>query len=247
MSTQNDISQEELEYIERYLKGDLDQLEQAAFETHMASDYAFAKKVSRTKTVLATVQTEILRTKLDDFHDTITTQKEVEVKNLNKPNRYRFIAVAIAASIALLFSMYLFTNTANETDKLYAKYFVADPGLPNLMGANDNYSFNDAMVDYKMGNYKTATNKWKNQLPQKPENDTLNYFLGVSQLASGDTKEAIPYLQKTINNTQSSFTADAYFYLGLAQLKEGNTKEAKKALQKSTLPEAQKLVKQLNK
>ncbi|MDP5078564.1 MAG: tetratricopeptide repeat protein [Nonlabens sp.] len=247
MSTQNDISQEELEFIERYLKGDMNPIELDAFEQQMARDTAFAKKVSRTKTVLATVQTEILRTKLDGFHETMATQKEVEVKTLKKPNRNRFVAFAIAASIATLFSMYLFTNTNNETDKLYAKYFVADPGLPNLMGANDNYSFNDAMVDYKMGDYKTATKKWKNQLPQKPENDTLNYFLGVSQLASGDIKEAIPYLQKTVNNAQSSFAADAYFYLGLAQLKEGNTQEAKTALQKSTLPEARELVNQLKK
>ncbi len=82
------------------------------------------------------------------------------------------------------------------------------------------------MVDYKQGNYDMAINKWEKLLAKKPENDTLNYFLGVSHLATGADNNAILFLKK-VTNSNSYFEKEARYYLGLAHLKNGEIDKAK--------------------
>ena len=89
------------------------------------------------------------------------------------------------------------------------------------------------MVNYKQGDYKSAISKWTALEQKSPDNDTLQYFLGVAHLAENNTQKAIPYLNKTVNNTKSVFFEDATFYLGLAYLKEDNIRLAKETLAKS--------------
>ena len=116
---------------------------------------------------------------------------------------------------------------------MFLEYFSPDPGLPTVMGNNDNYPFYEAMVDYKEGNYDVAIKKWRGLLVSKPNNDTLNYFLGVAHLANDDSKSAIPYLEK-IDVSESFFGKDAKHYLGLAHLKSGDIEKAKALLEKDS-------------
>src|SRR5690606_23244373 len=108
-------------------------------------------------------------------------------------------------------------ETPNQ--KLYAEFFVPDPGLPTTMSSTNNYTFFDAMVNYKQGDYKTAIKKWETLEAANTENDTLIYFLGVAHLAKGNTEDAISYLEKSKDFKDSVFKNDAYYYLGMAHLK----------------------------
>jgi len=68
------------------------------------------------------------------------------------------------------------------------EYFKPDAGLITSMGGNENYEFYRGMVDYKQGNYKAAISRWKDQLKLKKDNDTLNFYIGVSLMAQENTK-----------------------------------------------------------
>ncbi len=63
-------------------------------------------------------------------------------------------------------------------------------------------------------------------LAAKPENDTLNYFIGSAWLAKEDGEQAIPYFKKVIAAPGSYFLSDAYWYIGLALLSQNKTGEA---------------------
>ena len=103
------------------------------------------------------------------------------------------------------------------------------------------------MVDYKQENYQAAIEKWKPLLSEKPENDTLNYFLGVAYLAEKKDREAIDYLSEVSNNQSSMFLQESYYYLGLALLKSGEIEKAKTNFKKSNNDESQAILKELNK
>ena len=138
------------------------------------------------------------------------------------------IAAAIIIGIGLFWM-----NQNPSNDRIYAKYFTPDPGLPTTMSTTTNYTFFDGMVNYKQGDYKTAIAKWTPLEQKSSGNDTLQYFLGVAYLADNNPKKALPYLNETVNNAESVFFEDATFYLGLAYLKEDNIEASRTALEKS--------------
>ena len=153
----------------------------------------------------------------------------------------------MAASITLLIALggFWLTNRPSETERLFNQYFTPDPGLPTVMGEARNFQFLDAMVNYKSGQYKQAIEKWEVLLPQKPKNDTLNYFLGVTYLANNDTQKAVKFLEETLEEKNSEFVDEANFYLGLAHLKLKNTTEAEVYLSKSQHKKVEEILEKL--
>ena len=113
------------------------------------------------------------------------------------------------------------------------------------MSSNSNYEFYDAMVNYKQGDYKTAIEKWNVLKTKTPNNDTLNYFLGVAHLANENEVNAISFLEKSIQNKTFPLVSDAYFYLGLAHLKEDNIELAKENFKQSTTENSKALLSEL--
>jgi len=231
LNINSNISQELLETIEHYYNGTMDAETLKTFEERLASDAQFGQLVEDVRSLFEGIERQALKEKLDEFH------QELEKRNAIVPGDgkvrflyYKKIAVAAVLVIALG-SLWFFTGSANE--RLYNNHFSPDPGLPTTMGGSENFAFFDAMVDYKQKNYDTAIDKWLVLHKKNPQNDTINYFLGSAYLAKGNGKQAATYLQKTVEQPESTFKSDAHYYLGLLNLKEGNVDEAKKNLQQS--------------
>ena len=148
------------------------------------------------------------------------TSKKIYFSNFGK------FTLAIALIIAIG-SIWFFSNSPNQ--KLYNKYFKPESGLPKT-DTIDNSDFYNAMSDYKSGNYNKAINKWLILNKDKPNNDTLNYFLGVAKMANKNVADAIPFLERCVAENSFSLLNNAYYYLGLAYLDKGNTELAKKYL-----------------
>ncbi len=206
--------------------------EKKAFETDLAKNGNLQKSFEEFKLLFETVEEAGLRDKLEDFHKFDERKENNPVRKLDfrKP-RFNYRMVASIAILLAVGSLWFFTRQS-PNEKLYDTYFTPDPGLPTVMGNNDDYAFYEAMVDYKQGHYGIAIEKWEELLQTKPENDTLNYFLGVSHLVNGNSQEAINYLRPVGNDEDSIFFSDANTYLGLAFLKTDEISEAKKALEK---------------
>ncbi len=229
MNNNSDIPQELFEAIERYVNGTMDAKELKDFNDYLKIDAEFKAQVEDIKTMLLGTETKSLKPQLGNFHENIPELKKQQSSSKKNPFlNYSKIAIAAAIVIAVG-SIWFFSNIPNRS--LYNKYFKPAPGLPTTMSSADNFDFYDAMVNYKHGDYKTAIDKWQILSENKPENDTINYFLGVAHLANKNIIEAIPFLERSVEAEDNSvFLNDAYFYLGLAYLKEGNLELAKKHL-----------------
>ena len=226
MKENNNISQEFLEIVEQYYNNTMPIQDRILFEQKLQDDDLFKAKVNELQLLFVGIETQALKEQLDLFHEDI---------NVKKPSKVRFLQfVKMGIAAAIIISIGLFWMNSNSTnEQIYAKNFTPDPGLPTTMSTTSNYTFFDGMVNYKQGDYKTAIAKWSTLEQKSIDNDTLQYFLGVAYLAENNTKKAIPYLNKTVNNSKSVFFEDATFYLGLAYLKEDNISESRKALGKS--------------
>ncbi len=232
------ISQEQQEEFESFLLGDMTVEEEISFNQKLEKDPTLQSQFEEFKTLFFVVEEQGLRMKLDEFHSNFEIQSASKKSNFNS---YR-----IAAGVAILLSLGLwFLNRPSHNERLYKEYFSPDPGLPTVMGSNDNYDFYEAMVDYKQGNYEVAIEKWEKLLIEKPSNDTLNYFLGVSHLAKNNTVIAINYLTSVSEMKNSVFYDESNTYLGLAFLKEGKTDDAKIVFSRSNSEKSKTLQSQI--
>ncbi|GAA4238442.1 hypothetical protein GCM10022291_28930 [Postechiella marina] len=243
MEDNNDISQELFEIIERYLSGNVSLQELKDIRQLLELDDDFKTKVEDVKTILDGLETNTLKEQLDKLNsDTNNTLKET-TNNSPKFINLKTITLAIALIIALG-SIFFFSTPKNE--KLFAEYFKPAPGLPIKISNYKTSDFYNAMEKYQDGNYSMAIKKWQDLIYKNPDNDTLNYFIGVAHLANKNIDSAIPFLERTINTKKQFYLInDAYFYLGIAYLNEGNSVLAKKYLKQSNATSSKELILQL--
>ncbi len=229
-----------METIERYYNHSMSNEERIEFETKLNHDPQFKSEVEEVQSLFHTIETQSLKEKLEEFHKELPQEMEP-----NQPShKIRFLhykQIAVAAILVIGAACFWFF-TGTPTDRLFDEYFKPDPGLPTTMSTSDNFVFYDAMVNYKQEDYKTAIKKWEKLELKDPNNDTLTYFLGVANLANKNASEAITYLNKTVEISNSVFIEDAYYYLGMAYLKKENFALAKKNLNKSAMQEAKNIL-----
>ena len=113
------------------------------------------------------------------------------------------------------------------------------------MGVSDNYEFDKAMVDYKMGDYDKALKTWEGLLKDNANNDTLNYFIASAHLADNNPESSLAFFDKVIGSTNSVFLQDAQWYKALILLNKGNKQEAINLLQKTEHPDKEALLRKL--
>jgi len=246
LDTNQDISQEEFDAIEKYIVNDLAHEERTAFETRLSNDATLRAKVTELRLLFVGVNEAVLQEKINDFHQELSARKDGHTIGGRTPTIKKWL---VAASIILVagISGWLLINRQSKEEKLFASFFKPDPGLITAMSATDNYLFERAMIDYKKGDYSAAIKTWDSLQKIQPANDTLNYFLGAAYLADENASEAIICLQKVTALRASFFNTDAYWYLGLAQLKEGKINDAILSIERSAHPGKDELLMDLKK
>ena len=237
------ISQEQQEEFEHFLLDQMDEAAKINFGNKLDANPDLKAQFLEFKFLSQTIEEEGLRNSLDDFHQQFTPDQEKSTTGQKR--QVYLIAASIAAFVAL--GLTLFLNRSTQGEKLFDAHFNPDPGLPTVMGSNDNYAFYEAMVDYKQENYTVAIGKWEKLLVNKSKNDTLNYFLGVAHLADNQEEKAKKYLQSTFGQKESSFFDASGFYLGLSYLKNGDMEKAITTLKSSNDERSKKLLKRIEK
>src|SRR5690606_3649030 len=136
------VSQEELESIERFWQGKFaDREEGKRLRERYANDVLWREKADGLRLFALAIQESELEDRLKDFHRHLEAPRSIRPKGWSK------WAVA-ACTIGLLFVGILFFFSRTSEEKLFAQFYRPDPGLPTLMGVSDHYEFENAMVSY---------------------------------------------------------------------------------------------------
>ena len=205
-------------------------------------------KIEQVKIIREEIENSIRQSKIKEFHEHVSVdEKDSRIKNIaNQKKQSKTIWYAIAAALIVLFGVFWMMDNTTPSEKIFAKNFKPDIGLPLKMGSTNSYSFYEGMVNYKQENYKEAIIKWDVLLKVNPENDTLNYFMGVANLALGNADKSLEYLQNQEHFKEGVFREDAAYYAALAKIKEGEFEEAKVFLKNNPSDRNIKLLKVLN-
>lgn len=245
-------AQEEHDRIEKYILGQLEIAEKEAFEVKLQASPELQVLVEDHKALLDAIEEQSLIENMEQIHqEAFVNSSASEGKKTYSLWNMNWVKYGIAASVSalVLWGGYTLLTTGEAgsrkqtTDQeLFASYFTPDPGLPTTMSSTDNFTFFEAMVFYKQGAYANAIAQWEPLLDKKPENDTLNYFIGVAHLANNNENEAITFLQWATEKENSQFLSDAYYYLGLSYLKKGNQENAIRFFKRSEHKKSKELL-----
>lgn len=214
-----------------------------AFESRMKQDKELSDLVGELKTIFSGLETLALKSEMEHYH------QELMARQLSgKPGVNLWVKYSIAAVIAILMVsvIWLWFIPESEESSLFARFYEPDPGLITAMSNETNYAFDRGMVDYKSGLYDAAITRWEELLIQKPENDTLQYFLGAAYLAVKDFESAKSYLNQVAEKSEGRFLQDANWYLALIHLAEGNPEITKRFLEKAEHPSKNALLEALD-
>ena len=235
------ISPEEFDRIERYLNNTMNDQERSEFDESIKNYERLSQKVGELKVLFQAVEEQSLRDKLHVFHKE-TSHREKTGLSVKLYKRF-----ALAASIVIILGVgiLLITGQKNQNEKLFAEYFKPDPGLITPMSSTSNYEFYRGMVDYKQAKYSQAINRWLVLKKNKPNNDTLDFYLGVAYLALDDSGNAVTFLSKAARHSGSKFINEAWYYLGLANLKEGNVEKSIQSLANSKIENSKILLRKI--
>lgn len=222
------IPEEEMESIDQYLDHSLNEGDLSAFQAKL-SDPEWAEKVEYVRLLRTGIAAAALRIKMEEFHAGIQKGK------IRRMPAMQWKWMAAAAVLLILGGIWLTRIFGNKAHQLYDKYYIPDSGLVISMGSSNNtieYSFNRGMVEYKSENYEMALKYW-NTLAPTPKSDTLRYFIGSALMANEQMREALPYFEKIIQQSESIFQKDAFWYAGLIYLRKGEKMKARKLIELS--------------
>jgi tetratricopeptide (TPR) repeat protein len=223
------MSKYNTEDIVKFINGQMDKAELAAFGLEMNNDTALADEVAAQRNLSRVVQIATIKQQLEDIHQEFesTEKKVVAIPGRNNVRKlFGWIATAAAiAGIAIVLFLFKSGGTSNN-EQIFAANFKDDAGAPSLMD-NKATPFDEAMVYYKSGDYKTAESKFGKLLFDKPSNDTLKYYDALCQIRLKNEDSAAQLLSSINQPAGSDLAIKAKWYSALILIHQNKPAEAK--------------------
>jgi len=205
-----------IEKIDDYLLGRLNDTETAEFEKELESDEAFRNEFLQQQKAVELIRIASLKQKLSQIHE----RREVLAPVRKLPAIYKWaVAAALVLAVSVIGVRY-YLGTNNFSQELYADIYRPDVGLPSLMGANDQYDLDDAMIDYKLGDYRKALQKFTKLQVANVSPDTVQLYLGLAYLGDKDPARMLEVYKDwqpasvQIRNKKDWYTALGYLLQG---------------------------------
>ena len=95
----------------------------------------------------------------------------------------------------------------------------------------DTRTFNEAMIHYSAGRHRQAAEGLQPLADRMPAGAHVLFFLGISELMTGNVARARGALQRTAESGVSPYADEAHFYLAKAALRAGDLTTAARELQ----------------
>lgn len=213
-------SEQEIQWMDRYLKGTLDGSERAEFERRCQEDPDFAEAVrlhTLAEFAIRKGAEAQKRTQYQEAFDAWYDQQTTPVRKIS----YQPLWLAAAAAVLLLIAIGIFFNpfAPDSPDRLY-RDFVEVPAFSTVRG-QDTAPWPEARAAYREKDYEQVIRLLEPIYlrADHPDFDKAAYFTGIAYLqidAYGPAAKALQSVSPT-----SGFGEAAQWYLALCLLAQG--------------------------
>ncbi len=229
-----------IEKIHRFLHGEMDTEELAAFEKEMAEDETLKHDTEMENRLLnglkLAADTE-LKNNINAVHQDLKAQgffKEgkhgAKVINLERRKNLKRL-LAVAASVIIVAAAWWFINQQQgpkvNTQQIFAEnYKPESQELNNIMESvgfgeqidSREYRLKEALGQYRDGNYIASLDSLSSLKKDFPDDNEIELYLALSHLETGNSQTAIELL-RSLSIADFDLQEDAKWYLGLLLMK----------------------------
>ena len=211
-----------IELFESYLENRLSSEEKSSFEVRLLMDPDFYEDFSNYRKIangLRDLGTEKVRLRLRMF------DKELDSAKKNPTGSFWiWSTLGVAAILCIVF----LTRYQGESDLISVP---PDEGLPVSMGSlHGNLGFENAMQLFKSGDFSGALTGFRLIQNDIPNNDTLLYYAGFSEMMLLNYENAINDFNKVLFDGSSDYLLKSRYYLAFCYYQNSMLTEARKAL-----------------
>jgi tetratricopeptide (TPR) repeat protein len=225
----------ELEQIEQYLEGTLPLAEATAFAEKLKNDPAFFQKVTEYQNILSGIdefgQDEFFNQVQSWETSLATSDAEKKMRSVPFKQYLAWAAVVLLVLLPLGYWLMVRNTVSFPNDELFAFYFEPYNDITAARSSGADEILAQGMEYYNRGNYAEAISYLERYLTNEPNQPAVDFYLGVSYLATGQTGKAVQSFKKVITHGDSIFVEVAEWNLALSYLKAEDTINLKHQLQ----------------
>jgi hypothetical protein len=229
------------ELIDRYLGGELNPQEKAAFEKRLTTEAALVEQVALHRQITASIKSSGragLLAMLAEEDAKMPAYQEVEIEEkpeakviaFNNTSRQMYYWAAAAVLLLLVPFIFIIRNNSSP-ERLAGKYF--QPYENQWVPANGDTAelSTQAMNHYEKGNHALVLPLLEKMLGNNTAAEAeVQFYKGNSHLALNHAKDAIASFEAVLAMPANQYTEEAQWYLSLSYIKADEKAKAKELL-----------------
>ena len=219
---ENKNNYNELELLDKYLDGKLDNSERKDLEQRIGKDEALKNELEVLQISRDAIRTAAVKNKVKRLHQKLLHEirnEEKKIVPISRNNRVIRWTTGVAASVVLVVASFIVYQYATVTpDKIYAQHFLSYE-LPVTRNVGPAMTVIDS--SYLSGNYAQVIQYFK----ASEQKSMRDYFLAaMSYLYTEEFNKAITLFQTIVDKNSNTsgekyFEQETDFYLALTYLK----------------------------
>lgn len=222
----------EIEKIQEYLSGSMNNQDKEEFEKLINSDVELALRVQETRDAIDAVRDLgriELKTKLEEFESSYSDQNQEKIKS-----NWSKSLMGIAAILIIGFGLYFGLYSNNEFDKntVFAEYYHSYPSFSNNRSSSNQFSdWERAMNEYENKEFELAITIMEKINSEEIPEYLIQFYLAHSYLSlpNPDLKNSEINFDKVIQS-ENDFVQQSLWFKALIEIKKGNDPVAKKMM-----------------
>ena len=224
-----------IERIDRYLSGQMDQEEKKAFNAEIAANPSLEEELALQKDMANFLkrkdQRDILKNQLHDIsNDYFKTTEQDQAKIVQLPRRrLSWMIAASAAAVITLILVWQFLLSPS----LFEQYAQYPPLALAEKSATPTIDWSQTETAFNAGNYKAAEIQLTQYLNAYPNDQLAKLYLGICKMELNQLEEAQQIFQ-SFSDADVSIKDYADWYLALSYLKGNNKERSQNILQQIT-------------
>ncbi len=223
----------DLEYINQYLRGELDERDRSLFEKRLKEDPAFAEEVKlhqKVKEVVLDENTHRLDQVLKDIRrewERKPTATQPVFAWLKTPYRVAAAIVLIMAAGALAYIALWPSHPSSQ--ELFSIYYQPSP-LSLQRGLENPPELEKAFGHYQKSEYNRALDYFEDPAVVTLSSIKVEFYKAHCYLNTGEIERSIKSFEEVIQHGDNVYMKPAHWYLALSYLKANDRDTAKKLL-----------------
>lgn len=213
------------EFIERYLDGDMGEMELVWFKKEIESNPALQREISLRERINHAIADKKLMTFTEQLEEAyLEVEKNSPVRKYNPV----LLGSVVASVLVGAFILLNVVQQGQSNQKIFEKYYKPYESTMTFRssGSEQDNDLNIAMKKYQNGDYKGALVLFEKILKEDPSKVGLNFYSGISHMEEKNYDNAGNSFNKVIENKYSLYFEQAEWYLALCYLITGKDDNA---------------------